>query len=94
MWSIFTPARTHHEPQAVNIVRACIIQFSGGSYLSQIDLRLHFGLGSHQRVERAEIQWPDGKVENLTSLTADRFYQVREGAGVVSSTPPADYNGK
>jgi hypothetical protein len=61
---------------------------SGGSYLSQSDLRIHFGLGDHQRVDKAEVLWPDGKVETLTNLIADRFYYVREGAGVVSSNPP------
>jgi hypothetical protein len=62
---------------------------SGGSYLSQNDLRIHFGLGGHQRVDKAEVLWPDGKVETLTNLAADRFYSVREGAGVVSSMEPA-----
>src|SRR5579863_1755065 len=61
---------------------------SGGSYLSQNDLRPHFGLGDHARVERAEVLWPDGKVETLTNLAVDRFYSVREGAGVVGSRPP------
>jgi len=60
---------------------------SGGSYLSQNDLRLHFGLGSHERLERAEIVWPNGKTETLTNLAVDRFYVVREGEGVVSSKP-------
>ena len=59
---------------------------SGGSYLSQNDLRLHFGLGENEKVEKAEILWPDGKVETLNNLPADRFYSVREGAGVVSSS--------
>jgi enediyne biosynthesis protein E4 len=61
---------------------------SGGSYLSQNDLRIHFGLGSHQRVDQAEILWPDGKKEVLTNLAADRFYIVREGEGVFSGKPP------
>ena len=61
---------------------------SGGSYLSQHDLRLHFGLGSHERVDQAEVLWPDGKKEMLTNLAADRFYVVREGQGIVSSKPP------
>jgi hypothetical protein len=61
---------------------------SGGSYLSQSDLRIHFGLGNRQRVDKAEVLWPDGKVETLTNLIADRFYVVREGAGVVSSNAP------
>jgi hypothetical protein len=61
---------------------------SGGSYLSQSDLRLHFGLGKHLKLERAEILWPSGKVETLTDLIADRFYTVREGAGVISVLGP------
>ena len=61
---------------------------SGGSYLSQHDLRLHFGLGSHDHLDRAEISWPNGKKETLTNLAADRFYLVREGEGVVSSKAP------
>jgi hypothetical protein len=60
---------------------------SGGSYLSQNDLRIHFGLGKHARVDKAIVFWPDGRVETLTNLSADRFYAVREGAGVVSSKP-------
>jgi enediyne biosynthesis protein E4 len=58
---------------------------SGGSYLSQSDLRLHFGLGNHDRLDRAEVLWPDGKKEVIANLAADRFYVVREGEGVVSS---------
>lgn len=61
---------------------------SGASYLSQNDLRIHFGLGNHQRLDKADVLWPDGKVETLTDLAADRFYFVREGSGVVSSKPP------
>ena len=61
---------------------------SGGSYLSQHDLGIHFGLGNHDRVDRAEVLWPNGSRETLTNLAADRFYVVREGAGVVSSKAP------
>ena len=57
----------------------------GGSYLSQNDLRIHFGLGKHERVDRVKVFWPDAKVEVLDNLAADRFYMVREGLGVVSS---------
>jgi enediyne biosynthesis protein E4 len=56
---------------------------SGGSYLSQNDLRIHFGLGSHDRVDRVDILWPSGKTETLNNLAADRFYAVKEGEGVV-----------
>jgi len=61
---------------------------SGGSYLSQSDLRLHFGLGAHEKADRVEIFWPDGRTETLTNLAADRFYRLQQGAGVVSSMAP------
>jgi len=60
---------------------------SGGSYLSQNDLRIHFGLGNHDRLDQAEILWPDGKKEILGNMAADRFYVVREGHGVIASEP-------
>ena len=63
---------------------------SGGSYLSQHDLRIHFGLGSHDRIDRAEVLWPNGKKDTLTNLAADRFYVVREGEGVVLSKGPEE----
>lgn len=58
---------------------------SGGSYLSQSDLRLHFGLGLHARADKVEIMWPDGSTDQMGGLQADRFYVVRQGAGIVSS---------
>jgi hypothetical protein len=61
---------------------------SGGSYLSQSDLRLHFGLGNHEAADQVEVLWPDGKKETLTHLAADRFYVVREGQGIVASRLP------
>jgi hypothetical protein len=65
---------------------------SGGSYLSQNDLRVHFGLGPAEKVSSVEIHWPSGKVENLGNLAADNFYSVLEGAGIVPAQrirPPA-----
>ena len=55
---------------------------SGGSYLSQNDLRLHFGLGEEQIMKEVEIQWPNGNVEVLKDLPADFLYSVTEGSGV------------
>jgi hypothetical protein len=70
-----------------------LVQFdevrSGGSYLSQSDLRIHFGLGDHQKVDRVEFFWPDGKVESIPNLAADRYYTIREGAGVVKTDAPS-----
>jgi hypothetical protein len=56
---------------------------SGGSYLSQNDLRLHFGLGSAKTIDRVEIRWPSGAIETLKDLAPDQFYSVLEGQGIV-----------
>jgi hypothetical protein len=56
---------------------------SGGSYLSQNDLRLHFGLGSAEKIDSVEIRWPSGAVDRVGPLAADKFYAVLEGAGIV-----------
>jgi hypothetical protein len=57
---------------------------SGNSYLSQNDMRLHFGLANAKTVEEVEIRWPSGKVETLKDLAADKLYPVLEGSGVVA----------
>jgi hypothetical protein len=56
---------------------------SGGGYLSQHDLRIHFGLGTQNKIDSVEVRWPSGKVETVKDLTADKFYSVLEGSGVV-----------
>ena len=60
---------------------------SGGSYLSQNDLRLHFGLGSEDRISSVEILWPSGKTEVLHDLPADFIYTIVEEQGVRQRTP-------
>lgn len=56
---------------------------SGGSYLSQNDLRVHFGLGKTQKIDTVEVRWPSGQTDTLNGLSADQFYSVLEGTGVV-----------
>jgi hypothetical protein len=56
---------------------------SGGSYLSQSDLRIHFGLGSHPKLDKLEVFWPSGKIETLVNLEGDHFYRLKEGQGIV-----------
>lgn len=58
---------------------------SGGSYLSQNDVRVHFGLGNADKIESVEILWPSGKAEKLSNLAADKFYFVLEGHGLVDA---------
>jgi len=54
----------------------------GGSYLSQNDPRLHFGLGTETKMDEIEIKWPSGKVEVLHDVPADFIYTITEGAGI------------
>jgi enediyne biosynthesis protein E4 len=69
---------------------------SGGGYLSQNDMRIHFGLGSAAKIDAVEIRWPSGAIDKLSNLAADKFYSVLEGKGVVPAEqirPPAGKHG-
>lgn len=57
---------------------------SGGSYLSQSDLRMHFGLGSAKKIESVKIRWPSGATEVHSDLAANQFYSLLEGSGIVA----------
>jgi hypothetical protein len=59
----------------------------GASYLSQNDLRLHFGLGTAKKMESVEIRWPSGKTETLENVAADAIYTIVEGSGIRNTTP-------
>ena len=52
------------------------------SYLSANDRRLHFGLGAETAAD-LEIRWPNGAVEKVTRVEADRLVVIEEGAGIV-----------
>jgi hypothetical protein len=65
-----------------NGVRQRADVFSGGSYASSSDQRLHFGLGNATKVERVEILWPNGSREEISVPAVDRFYTVVEGKGI------------
>jgi enediyne biosynthesis protein E4 len=58
---------------------------SGGSWASQNDLRVHFGLGPATQVDRLEIRWPSGQVDTVENLAADQLLHVQEGKGVVKA---------
>ena len=54
---------------------------SGGGYISQSDLRLHFGLGKATKAETVEVKWPSGLRQVFHDVDADNFYQIQEGSG-------------
>ena len=53
----------------------------GGSYISQSDLRAHFGLGERSKVDRLWVRWPSGLEEEWRDVAADQILTVREGTG-------------
>jgi len=60
---------------------------TGSSYLSQSDVRAHFGLGGAVVVDRLEIRWPGGRVEILEKITVGQIITVAEGQGLQMATP-------
>jgi enediyne biosynthesis protein E4 len=56
---------------------------SGGSYMSQNDLRLHFGLEKRAKIDLIEIRWPSGVVDKITNVNANKFLTAKEGQGLV-----------
>jgi hypothetical protein len=70
----------------VRVKAGSLVQFDevrgGASYLSQNDLRLHFGLGANDTMSEVSIRWPNGETETLRNLAADFIYTITEGAGI------------
>jgi hypothetical protein len=75
----------------VTIRAAGVSQFGevrgGGSYLSQNDLRLHFGLGTASKMETVQVRWPNGAVDSFQNLVGDSIYTIVEGKGIEGRKP-------
>lgn len=56
---------------------------SGGSYLSQNDLRLHFGVEKHTRIDLIEVRWPSGTVDRVNKAMANKILTIKEGKGLL-----------
>jgi hypothetical protein len=61
---------------------------SGGSYISQNDFRLHFGLGK-ENLANLSIRWLDGKTESFSKVAAGQIVTIEEGKGIVRKQPYA-----
>jgi len=59
---------------------------SGGSYYSQNDMRVHFGLGKATKVKTIEAHWPSGVVDTLNDVAAGQVVFIKEGAGQIKPT--------
>ncbi len=60
---------------------------SGSSYCSQSELVLTFGLNRNDKIDRVEIEWPNGKVEKLQNVAANQLHVIKEANGIVESKP-------
>jgi hypothetical protein len=56
---------------------------SGSGFLSQNDLRLHFGLGKALRADLVEVKWPLGLQESFKNIDANQLLVLQEGKGIV-----------
>jgi hypothetical protein len=59
---------------------------SGSSFISNNDMRLHFGLGPVTKIDWIEIRWPSGRTERFDDMTVDTFHTFREGSGITALT--------
>jgi enediyne biosynthesis protein E4 len=69
---------------------------SGGSYYSQNDLRIHFGLDRAEKADVVEIKWPSGAKDTLKDLAANNLYVIEEGGKILKKMQmgPASPAGK
>jgi hypothetical protein len=58
---------------------------TGSSYLSHSSTTLTFGLGKTERIDRLQIRWPDGSLEELQSVAAGARYEIVQGKGIVGN---------
>lgn len=56
---------------------------SGSSYVSQNDLRLHFGLGKARKLDLIEVRWPLGLVESFKNIEANQLLVLEENKGII-----------
>jgi hypothetical protein len=86
---------TSSAPGATKTCRQMDELRSGGSYFSQNDLRMHFGLDLATKVDTLEIRWLSGQVDHLTNLDVNRLYVIQEGGKILQCGPltPAKVKG-
>jgi enediyne biosynthesis protein E4 len=54
---------------------------SGSSYISNSDMRVHFGLGAAAKIDWVEVRWPSGLSERFENLSVDTIHTLKEGSG-------------
>jgi hypothetical protein len=61
---------------------------SGSSYVSNSDMRVHFGLGTAAKIDWVQVRWPSGLTERFENLPVDSIHALKEGSGTPVSPPP------
>jgi hypothetical protein len=54
---------------------------SGSSYISNNDMRVHFGLGPATKIDWIQLRWPSGLTERFTDIAVDKIHTLKEGTG-------------
>jgi hypothetical protein len=54
---------------------------SGSSFISNNDMRVHFGLGAATKIDSVEVRWPSGLTEIFANVSADKLNELKEGTG-------------
>jgi enediyne biosynthesis protein E4 len=54
---------------------------SGSSFISNNDMRVHFGLGAATKIAWVEVRWPSGLVEKFDNLAVDAIHTLKESSG-------------
>ena len=57
---------------------------SGSSFISNNDMRVHFGLGAATKIDSVEVRWPSGLVEAFSQISIDKFNKLTEGTGIAA----------
>jgi hypothetical protein len=81
---LMVTAHVDGKPDAKPMVQIDEVR-SGGSYYSQNDLRVHFGLDQVKKVDSLEIRWPSGAVDVLKDLDVNKLYVVQEGGKILKT---------
>ena len=70
----------------VKVVAGDLVQVrqvrSGSSYLSISDPRLHFGLGTKQRVDLVEVRWTSGMIQRIEDIPVNQVLSIKERWGL------------
>lgn len=71
----------------VKVVSGDLVQVdevhSGDSYISQSDMRLHFGLENRTKIDLVEVRWPSGVVDKITTARPNGIVTIKEGVGII-----------